>query len=91
MHVEAELDEDDSDCWSSDAEVVSEKKEKIIIILDPLDFSKTPEIYPLPKYIYINTYPLAMIVPEQRLVWIKQFWPFFHFPKQFHPHNFSSK
>ena len=51
IHVEAELDEDDSDCWSSDAEVVSEKKEKIIIILDPLDFSKTPEIYPLPKYI----------------------------------------
>ena len=90
MHVEAELDEDDSDCWSSDAEVVSEKKEKIII-LDPLDFSKTPEIYPLPKYIYINTYPLAMIVPEQRLVWIKQFWPSFHFLKQFHPHNFSSK
>ena len=26
MHVEAELDEDDSDCWSSDAEVVSEKR-----------------------------------------------------------------
>ena len=43
MHVEAELDEDDSDCWSSDAEVVS-KKEKKIIILDPL---KIPEIYPL--------------------------------------------